>query len=321
MADRLPRRHQLALAALVLALGVSWTRDATARKRQAWVAEAWVAAAEQMDLRWQSDTTQLERPQLGWFPQHQQWAACVEVSPEGVTVGDGERCDMPRLALRLFPPRDAARGAELAEAAGLQLAEETTVRPHLLSWNAGRDPSDLSYEALLLWALAEGDALGLRGDERADAEAQALERAAALSRFRDGLARTCGDCAPDPAAPAAIAQPTLVRTAELALRGTVPLDTDDARRDVVVAVRQGRSVPQEAWTTPGLAGLAALELGRRAADDDLRLVLVAIEDGPSAPDRLAALFAADRLADDPLDDAWTGAAARGAETLAAWRAR
>ena len=320
MADRLPRSHKLALAALVVAIGVSWTRDATARKRQAWVADAWVVAAEQMELRWQGDTTQLERPQLGWFPQHDQWAACVEVAADGIVLRDGDRCDMPQLAMRLFPPRDAERGAQLAAAAGLQLAEETTLRPHLLSWYAGRAPAELPYEAALLWALAEGDALGMRGDEAADAEAQALERAAALTRFRDGLELICGACAPDPAAPEAVAQPTLVRTAELSLRGTVAMDDVDARRDVVVAVRQDRDVPATAWSTPGLAGLAALELGRRARAGDLELVLTAVAEGPSAPDRLAALYAADQLADDELED-FSGAAAEGAAVLAAWRTR
>lgn len=318
----LARRHQLAVAGLVVALGVSWTRDATERKRQAWVGEAWVDAAEQMELRWHGDATQLERPQLGWFPQHEQWAACVDVQPDTITLRDGERCDMPRLALRLFPPRDAERGAQLATAAGLSLAEETTLRPHVMSWFAGRDADELAYEPLLLWALAEADALGLRGAEQADAEAQALERAAALERFRSALDETCGSCAPAPAAPEAVAQPTLVRTAELALRGTTPLESDDARRDVVVAVREQRPVPDGAWTTPGLAGLAALELGRRDAPGDLELVLAAIADGPSAPDRLAALYAADRLAADAdLRTPRTGPASAGASTLLAWRSR
>lgn len=70
--------------------------------------------------------------------------------------------------------------------------------------------------------------------------------------------------------------------------------------------RRGQLAP-EVWAEPGLCGLAALELGRTGRSEALPSLLEAAAQGPSATDRLMALYAATRLAPP---ERWPPGAAR-----------
>ncbi|GEM_PF-2185784 len=294
----LPRRHALTLAALAVALGVSWFRDTTHRHRQAWVAAGWVDAAERMQARWAGTSEPDGAARLGWFPTRKGWEACLALTADTVAFTDDESCEPSALAARLFPPTGAVTGRALMRGEGLALSDEVTLLPVVLSWNAGLHPASQPREVQLLWASAEAAALGLPLAE-GDSEARALESAAVLTRFRTGLEEQCGACAPDAQPPTFDPRAPVAARAELLVRSGTRAATEDPLAAVVETIRTRGTLDDAVWSTPGLAGLAALELGRRGHPADGDLLRAAAETGPAAADRLAARYALDRFENAP----------------------
>lgn len=64
---------------------------------------------------------------------------------------------------------------------------------------------------------------------------------------------------------------------------------------VVAEIRAGRLPYEGIWEMPGIAGLGALELGRRGFPSDRALLEWLVEEAPTAEDRLAARYALTRL--------------------------
>jgi hypothetical protein len=76
---------------------------------------------------------------------------------------------------------------------------------------------------------------------------------------------------------------------------------------LVAAIRRGTEPPAVTWEQTGFCGMAALELARAGRKDQLDALLHASVHGPSAMDRLAALYAAALLVPA---DRWPAGAAR-----------
>ena len=124
------------------------------------------------------------------------------------------------------------------------------------------------------------------------------ESLAGLEPFRSQQQSRCGDCAPAarPLPERVFPGPvSLSNQAEAHRRSTVTQDADALVR-VAVTIREGGTPEEAVWQTPAQAGLAALELGRRGNTADLPVLLKQAVSGPTASDRIAALYAADRLA-------------------------
>ena len=84
--------------------------------------------------------------------------------------------------------------------------------------------------------------------------------------------------------------------AELGARAATPPKLP-ALATVASEIRRGEEVDPAVLAQPGLAGLAALEWGKRGDPGRIPQLLQLSVHGPAAPDRLAALYAALRLAD------------------------
>ena len=76
------------------------------------------------------------------------------------------------------------------------------------------------------------------------------------------------------------------------------LPTPDTPLPIVAMMRRIREggLPNEAeWSTVGLAGMAALELGAQDRTEQIPILLEVAQSGPSATDRIAALWAARKM--------------------------
>ena len=72
--------------------------------------------------------------------------------------------------------------------------------------------------------------------------------------------------------------------------------SSDLLAEAASRVRKGDAVAPELLSKPGFAGMVALEWGRQGNALRIPALLRLSVSGPSAPDRLAALYAALRLA-------------------------
>ena len=245
--------------------------------------EAWRDTARRMDLRW-AGLAEEGRPLDAELPIRERWEACM---PLARAVTD---CPDVLAAALEVPPPDAARGYALVQAIGapaFRAGRDPGERAlHLVGWGPPPLPT---VETLQAWAVATATMLGGSGDGTASV--------AGLEQVRRQLLALCGDCAPatgdiqppDPLASAALDGERLARQADPDLESASPL------AQVVARVRRQEPLPPEVWQTPGLCGMAALELAR--AGRGLDEILDAAVHGPTESDRLAALHAALRLAD------------------------
>ena len=64
---------------------------------------------------------------------------------------------------------------------------------------------------------------------------------------------------------------------------------------LVADIREGKTLPEQVWSTKGMAGMAALELARSNRIDAIETLLVQMDHAPSATDRVAMAYAALRL--------------------------
>ena len=137
-----------------------------------------------------------------------------------------------------------------------------------------------------------------------------------LNPWREALAQRCGDCAPPPASFRAPAEPLHAGSQGLDPRGTtgISIAVERYRRTVlpiiarpspmaamVKRIREGGAPTAREWSTPGLAGMAALEIGARGEVKWIPALLQAAKTGPSGTDQIAAMWAARHLgSQDPI---------------------
>ncbi|NOY27823.1 MAG: hypothetical protein GXP62_18320, partial [Oligoflexia bacterium] len=91
--------------------------------------------------------------------------------------------------------------------------------------------------------------------------------------------------------------PLSLAIARLRMAAQPPDDSYQRPARLAADVDRGRPLPDGVWSEPGVAGLLALEGAAAQRVDLLPTLLDLAVDGPSPGDRIAALFAAQRLAD------------------------
>ncbi len=199
-----------------------------------------------------------------------------------------------------FPPMQRQPGRALLDAMELEQAlEQRHLAPLVVSWFAGVDLGELERDELLLLAAATARLLG--SDEGAEHSLLgfASQSAAGLEDIRQALEARCGTCAPEPGVlPASTIPgglPPSIQGERRARGQAEPSEPIVPLAELVAAVRTGRSVPDQAWVSPGHCGMAALELARAGRTDQLPKLLERSVSGPSALDRIAALHAAMQL--------------------------
>ncbi len=154
---------------------------------------------------------------------------------------------------------------------------------------------------LLALAAATGTLLGLPPDGEHRDPADLL---AGQETLRLAMVASCADCAPAAAnmvgaIDAFGARPTSAAVvAEAMARGSAPgVDASPPLGEVGVAIRRGGTPILDTWTTPGVAGFAALEAAR-AGRVDLAAAIRGVargEGGVGPADRLAADAALSRM--------------------------
>jgi len=199
-----------------------------------------------------------------------------------------------------FPPMQRQPGRALLDAMELEQAlEQRHLAPLVVSWYAGVELSELERDELLLLAAATARLLGSEEGAEHSLLGFASQSAAGLEDIRRALEARCGGCAPEPGVlPATTIPgglPPSIQGERRALGRAEPPDPVEPLAELVAAVRTGQPVPEQAWSTPGHCGMAALELARAGRTDQLHELLELSVDGPSALDRIVALHAAMQL--------------------------
>jgi hypothetical protein len=254
-------------------------------------------------------------PLLDSFPDRETWDRCLDATSSGLDPED-LTCRPALMAALALPPMDRTRGFSLVSSLGS--ASFVRAPPGweaiVVSWAAhledGSDPTPIERDAIEVLAVAqvaflgsprmvEEDSVDRRVDVSVRAQTRALRQLEALGEFAD----------PGAYPPRAIAhpftEPSVVLEAERSLRASVPFTPEHPLAHLVATIRRGETPEASTWWEPGAAGLGALELGRRGDWQDLPTLVTVAADGPSSSDRIAALYAALRVAGD-------------AESLARW---
>ena len=182
---------------------------------------------------------------------------------------------------------------------------------------AGRKLSTIPTTLMPLISISTASLLGVEIDDDPEVFRILSEQiVGGLNPWREAMAQRCGDCAP-PAAPFPApaepmggdgqglnARPTtgISITVERYRRTVIPMLGKPSRMAAMVKrIREGGAPTAQEWATPGLAGMAALELGARGDRRWTTTLLQAAKTGPSGTDQIAALWAARLLgAQDPL---------------------
>lgn len=133
---------------------------------------------------------------------------------------------------------------------------------------------------------------------------------AGLEPWRTVMVQQCGDCAPFARAFPAPDEPATTPQNGMDARGATGINIDAERRRrsasaynnpanamtaMVMQLRAGELPNQNHWSTPGLAGMAALELAVMERKDLTESLLHSGMTGPSGTDQIAALWAAHLL--------------------------
>ncbi len=220
------------------------------------------------------------------------------------------RCAPLRGELLSFPPPDPETGRALVALLGPEQLQDVPQLGVLgVTWFADQPLDGASQAELSMRALGEARCLGSFAGLVVDGEGAALRALAALDRYRQAAAEGCEDCSMEPGPlpgagpgfrlPPSIQGERLARSAHSQPAGALGA--------LVGSVRAGGDPPQAAWDQVGACGMAALELARVGRRAELSRMLNAAVDGPSATDRLAALYAASIL-EDP--ERWPAGPAR-----------
>ena len=159
---------------------------------------------------------------------------------------------------------------------------------------ASRDIHEIPLSMMPLIALSTAAFLGIDiEDEHGQALALEIPLLASLNPWQTEMKTRCGDCAP--------AASTLPPTSSIVPSRGISIAVERIRRSavpyqgkpmavMVQRIREGGLPSEEEWSTRGLSGMAALELGVSDRRDQLPRLLLAAQDGPSATDRIAALW-------------------------------
>jgi hypothetical protein len=231
-------------------------------------------------------------------------ADCV-LSPglEGLAAAlADQRCAGLDQELLSFPPTDPREGRALVALVGperLMLAYQ--LHPLILSWYAGEPLEAMSQGELRLLALITARFLGTSDAASMDGSVASQQAVQGLERFRRAAVQACVDCegqlTPLPlGAPVADLPPSV--QGERSLRSASPDQEPTSELGRLVAtVRGGGQASPQVWDQVGFCGMVALELARAERVESLPQLLEAAVDGPSALDRMAALYGAALLVD------------------------
>jgi len=176
---------------------------------------------------------------------------------------------------------------------------------------AGKNVDDIPVQAMPLISISTASFLGVEvADDPEIFKMLGNQIVGSLNPWRDAMARRCGDCAP-PAMPfPAPGEAMSTGVGALKARDTtgVSIGVERHRRTVVpmlnrptpmqalvIRLREGGAPTAAEWATPGLAGMAALELSARGDKRWIPTLLQAAQTGPSGTDQIAALWAARNL--------------------------
>jgi hypothetical protein len=249
-----------------------------------------------------------------WIALRRQAAAVhrVEAGALGADPGEG--------SLLARPPVDPEDGRALVARLGPErLVGSPELAPLVVAWYAGVDPAGLDRETLSLVAVSTARLLGARDDPRRSPAELAEEALAGLELVRGALERRCGDCAPAPGAlpPVSpdVGESAAIQGERIARAASPELEQASELGSLVGDIRRGEPVPDRVWERAGFCGMAALELGRAGDEGALPALLRAAEDGPTAMDRLAALYGAASLVDAA---SWPEGPARERATALGW---
>ncbi len=196
----------------------------------------------------------------------------------------------PAEALR-YPPTKPEQGKALVAELGIEAWSQGPGGREALvvSWGS----EDLEGDAPLVLAASTASLLGFVSEGRPRAHAEAA--LAAQEDLRVRYAPELAARAFPPSGPEDVAASSSLSAQRMLRSGAPTADTSELGW-LIVQVRRGEALDPSVWSTPGACGMAALELGRRGNAGDLDLLLRASIEGPTATDRLAALYAARRLA-------------------------
>jgi len=205
-------------------------------------------------------------------------------------------CEPSRAAALRWLPADGRQGWALVK----QLCGEDFLRQvhaplaTVLSW--GPDP-DRRQDSAAVAALALSEALMLPSDPTwASPLREARLLVPVFAPVRDWYAPDSYPATLPPDADEAGVAPLAVSVSRLRLAALPPTTAASEAAVMAALAARGQPVPAAAWTHVGVAGLVALEAAAAGRQDLLLPVLDAAVSGPSASDRIAALFAALRLA-------------------------
>ena len=176
---------------------------------------------------------------------------------------------------------------------------------------AGQSIDDIPTQVMPLISISTASFLGVEiADDPEVFQVLGDQIVGSLNPWREAMAQRCGDCAP-PAMPfPAPAEPLSAGDRALKPRNTtgVSIGVEQRRRTVVpmlhrptpmqamvIRLRTGGAPTAAEWATPGLAGMAALELSARGDRRWIPPLLQAAQTGPSGTDQIAALWAARNL--------------------------
>lgn len=241
------------------------------------------------------------------FPSRAQWDRCVaDQTPAAIAdaVAD-ESCAQVVAWMVRMPPVSPTQGlslvAALAAQPGRWFGARAGQEPLVVSWVAQTPEAALPTEAIPIVAASFHGVLGSPVDQARVGEAVRASLRG-LRRWRGLMATRCGDCAPSPSA---LPVPDTKRSemsidiaAERIHRASVS-NREPASAPVQLAakIRAGGDPTETEWAQPGLAGVAAFELLRARRKDMIDTLLRTSAVGPSASDRLAALYAAIELSE------------------------
>lgn len=184
-------------------------------------------------------------------------------------------------------PTDPVEGRALVRAQGVAAFAAPELAPWLVSWGAD--------DELSARAAAMGTASLLGSKPEGDVEAWSVRALAANEALRSEYAP---DLEPLPFPPRTDIDPLVSVSigAERARRSA--LGSQDALGEpsrIAAAIRLGAEVDPAWLERDGISGLVALELARRGDPADRALVERIASDGPTSADRVAALYAVQRL--------------------------
>jgi hypothetical protein len=281
----------------------AWRGPKTTQARQA-PAEAFSRAELRMQARWAGQPDPIGGPSaLLGFPDRATWDACrATQGSRDMAPGLDMDCSSVVRAMIAFPPIDGRTGRALVSELGAQRFLEGPPHraPVVVSWSANIPIRFLDRDNLLVLAAATATLLG--SEVVASNDDPILpgpdDAVAGLSRLRAAMRESCMDCAPPPAPLPAPRMPDVsaILAGERMVRAELVVPDVAAPLGAIVAASRGTGRhPTGTWMTPGLAGLAALELARVRDPAAIPHLLAQGVRGPEAADRVAALYAAATL--------------------------